>query len=107
MFDELNDTELWEMARVQLTGAWGRPIRLKRSLPRERVIELIENNLQPATEEMVLETRFRLEQWVAKNWEGVNSQLPCRGLNRGKCTVFPCPDGRHFACFLEAREHMI
>ncbi len=103
--DELNDTELWEIARMQLTSAWRRPIRLFRHLLRERVIYLIESNEQPRPEEILLESRLKLETWVAKNWEMVNSQLPCVGPGRGKCTTYPCPEGRHLTCYASAQPH--
>lgn len=103
--DELNDTELWEIARMQLSSAWRRPIRLYRHVSRERVIHLIESNELPRPEEILLESRLKLELWVTKNWEMVNSQLPCVGPLRGKCTMYPCPEGRHFTCYASALPH--
>lgn len=103
--DELNDTELWEMARTQLSSAWRRPIRLYRWVSRERVIHLIEANEQPHPDEILLESRLKLEQWVAKNWDLVNSQLPCSGTLKGRCTLYPCTEGRHLTCYESARKH--
>lgn len=109
--EELNDTELWELARTTLSSAWGRPIRLKQAVPRERVIALIESGERPALEEEYIDpqghdSRTRLEIWVGKNWAMVNSQLPCTGPLRGKCTKYACPDGRHLNCYAAAEPHM-
>lgn len=104
--DELNDTELWEVARLELSSAWRRPIRLLRSLPRERVMRLIEAGAQPHPSEELIESRLKLEQWVDRNREQVLSQLPCSGADRGKCTKYPCPDGRHLACYAAAADHI-
>lgn len=104
--DDLNDTELWELARMGLSAAWRRPIRLLRSLPRERVIYLVESGAQPDPSEIILESRVKLEQWIARNWEMVNSQLPCTGPDRGKCTKYPCPEGRHLSCYSAAADHI-
>lgn len=104
--DELNDTELWEIARMQLTAAWSRPIRLSRAVSRERVIYLIESNEQPRPEEILLESRRKLEEWVTKNWDSVNSQIPCSGPLKGKCTRHSCPEGRHLTCYASALPHM-
>lgn len=103
--DELNDTELWELARMQLTASWSRPIRLIRSLPRERVFWYIETGALPAQEDFLLETRDKLQTWITKRWDMVNSQLPCAGVNKGKCTIYPCAEGRHLSCYEKARPH--
>jgi hypothetical protein len=105
--DELNDTELWEIARLQLSSAWCKPIRLSRNVPRERVMYLIEANQPPEPREVLIETRLRLQQWVKKNWDLVNSQLPCQGPDRGKCTEYACPEGRHLTCFKSAAPHFL
>jgi hypothetical protein len=104
--DELNDTELWELARMELSAAWRRPIRLRRSLPREAVIQLIESGAPPHLPDVLLESREKLEQWIVRNWEMVNSQLPCSGPDRGKCTRYACPEGRHLSCYSAAAIHM-
>lgn len=97
--EELNDTELWEIARLQLSANCRRPVRLSRSVSRERVIELILTAQEPDPREELIESRVRLEKWIAKNWVSVNSQLPCHGKDRGKCTIFACPEGRHLLCY--------
>lgn len=104
--DELNDTELWELARLELSGTWRRTIRLHRSLPRERVIYLIESGSLPQQHEMLMESRMKLEEWIGRNWEMVNSQLPCSGPDRGKCTRYACPEGRHLSCYSAAADHI-
>lgn len=107
MLDELNDTELWELARLQLTASWGKPMRLFRHLTRERVIHLVYTNEKPRDDEVILESRKKLQDWVAKNWERVNSQLPCSGKDRGKCTVYNCPEGRHLLCYSLSKKYML
>ncbi len=104
--EELNDSELWELARMQLTASWRRPIRLGRWVPRERTIYLIESNEQPRPDEILLDSRSQLESWIVKNWEMVNSQLPCSGQQKGHCTVYPCAEGRHLACYARALPHL-
>jgi hypothetical protein len=109
--EELNDSELWEIARTTLSGAWCRPIRLKRSVARERVIYLIESGQKPeSTEEYIdpkgMDSRSKLEVWVKKNWSGINSQLPCTGPLRGQCTQYPCPEGRHMRCYADAKPYL-
>jgi hypothetical protein len=103
--EELNDTELWDLARMQMSAAWRRAIRFSRSVPRERIIMYIETGVPPHPDDVLLESRFRLQQWVDKNWVMVNSQLPCAGALRGKCTIYPCAEGRHLSCYEKARPH--
>lgn len=90
---------------MQLSSSWNRQIRLRRSVSRERVIQLINASALPHPDELLLESRLKLELWIAKNWEMVNSQLPCSGALRGKCTAYPCPDGRHLSCYAAAQPH--
>lgn len=104
--DDLNDTELWELARMGLSGTYRQPIRLRRSLPRERIIYLIESREMPQPNEVLLESRLKLQQWVYRNWESVNSQLPCTGPDRGQCTKYDCPEGRHLSCYSSAAVHI-
>jgi len=35
----------------------------------------------------------------------VNSQLPCSGPQKGHCTVYACPEGRHLTCYMNAKPH--
>lgn len=103
--DELNDSELWELARLSLSAAWQRPIRFRRSMPRERVIQCIETGMCPSPEELYLESRQELERWIQKSWTMVNSQLPCSGPLKGRCTAYSCSEPRHLACYESARPH--
>jgi hypothetical protein len=98
----LNVTELAFIIRRQ-TG-----LVVKRSVSKERLIELLENGGMPTPEEIspTTETRKSLQLYIEKNWTGIQSQLPCKGENRGRCTVYPCPEGRHVDCFLSATPHM-
>src|SRR3954470_14115091 len=95
--DDLNDTELWELARQQISASWRRPVRLSRSAPREYVLHLVESGEIPQPSHELIESRARLQEWIEKRWEMVNSQLPCTGPQRGKCKVYPCSEGRHLS----------
>lgn len=103
--DELNDTELWELARQQMSAAWRRPVRLSRSAPREYVVRAIESGEPPHPPYELIESRVKLQQWIEKRWDMVNSQIPCVGPQRGKCAVYPCPEGRHLSCYAAAEPH--
>ncbi len=98
----LNVTELTQLIRRH-TG-----LVVKRSVPKERLIELLENGGLPTAEEIspTTESRKRLQLYIEKNWMGIQSQLPCKGENRGRCTIYPCPEGRHVDCLLSATPHM-
>lgn len=99
---QLNATELASIVRRQ-TG-----VVVKRSVPRLRLIELIEYGLAPLPEEAAKtnETRKVLQLFIEKNWSWVNSQIPCKGENMGRCTVYPCPEGRHLDCYLAAKDQI-
>lgn len=98
----LNTTELAYLIRRQ-TG-----LVMKRSVTKERLIELQENGGMPLPEEIspTTDSRKRLQLYVEKNWNGIQSQLPCKGADRGRCTIYPCPEGRHIDCLLSAASHM-
>lgn len=98
----LNLTELAQIIRRQ-TG-----LVVKRSVPKERLIQLLEMGGMPAPEEIseTTESRKRLQLYVEKNWTGIQSQLPCKGENRGRCTIYQCPEGRHVDCLIHAAPHM-
>lgn len=99
----LNTTELQEIIR-QRTGN-----RLRRSVPRERLIHLIETKEPPLPEELAGTnyTRIALQNFISESWDWVNSQLPCTGQDRGKCTIYPCPEGRHLDCYTANIKHKI
>lgn len=98
----LNITELTQLIRRQ-TG-----VIVTRSIGRERMIYLLENGglPDPASTSATNESRKRLQLYIEKNWTGIQSQLPCKGENRGRCTIYPCPEGRHIDCLLAAGPHL-
>lgn len=102
MLHVLNQTELAVIIRRQ-TG-----LVVKRSVTRERLIQLLEDGGLPTADEVspTTDSRKRLQLFIEKNWNGLNSQLPCKGENRGRCTIYPCPEGRHVDCLLYAAPHM-
>jgi hypothetical protein len=96
----LNTTELLEILRRPGYGGY----RLRRSIPDERLIQLIRTGVIPSENELAETSKSRewLETWVQSNKTGIISQLPCRGTDQGKCTIYPCPEGRHLNCYLKA-----
>lgn len=98
VLSNLNDTELAQLIRRQ-TG-----LIVKRAVGRQRLLQLLEDGGMPGPEEIssTNESRKRLQIYVEKNWIGLQSQLPCKGENRGRCTIYPCPEGRHVDCLLAA-----
>lgn len=98
----LNETELAYIIRRQMG------LVVKRSVGKERLIQLLEDGGMPTEEELssTTDSRKRLQLYIEKNWEGIQSQLPCKGENRGRCTVYPCPEGRHVDCLNAAAPHM-
>lgn len=99
----LNTTELLNIIRRQ-TG-----MIVKRSVEREWLLQIIEYGDPPAPHEVAdtMETRRRLQVFVEKSWDWLNSQLPCKGEKRGKCTIYPCPDARHLDCYMAAQKQDI
>lgn len=99
----LNESELLHLIRRQ-TG-----LVVKRSVGRDRLMQIVEeggsiirqDELSPTNE-----TRKQLQLYIEKNWVGIQSQLPCKGENRGRCTIYGCPEGRHVDCYLSAKPHM-
>jgi hypothetical protein len=96
--NSFNLTELVEIVRRQ-TG-----VVVKRSLSKERLVQIIEDGGLPNSSELAStnESRQTLENFITKNWEWLNSQIPCKGPNKGKCTIYPCPEARHVDCYLSA-----
>jgi hypothetical protein len=100
----LNHSELLELVYIH------RGIRLRRDTSPERLIRLLENpQEQPHPQEVptTTETRARLEQWIMKNWAALQSQLPCKAHNRGRCTIYPCSEIRHLSCWLLNKEKFL
>lgn len=105
VLETLNVTELLQILSKQSNGGH----RLKVTVPKERLVHLINTGEVPTQEEVspTAETRRMLEYWIRNvAWNGINSQLPCEGENRGKCVTYPCSEGRHLACFLGAKKHL-
>jgi hypothetical protein len=114
--DLLNETELAQLIRRQ-TG-----VIVARSVGRDRMVEMLEfgHKPDPGGERLVGDekvdfyseisktddSRKRLQLYVEKNWNGIQSQLPCKGENRGHCTIYPCPEGRHVDCLIAAGPHL-
>ena len=101
--EELNDTELLELLRRDTD------LRLRRSVPRERIIHLITSGEKPLETEVAHTalTRKRLQGWILSNWVGIESQLPCKGMTRGHCTIHHCPDTRHLDCYLAVEKRIL
>lgn len=101
--EALNMTELLELIRRH-TG-----VVVKRSVTKERLIQIITSGETPLVEEESRTTASRrtLELFIKTNWDMVQSQLPCKGDKRGQCTVYPCPEGRHMDCYLAVKPHII
>lgn len=96
--DDYNQTELLEIVRTN-TG-----LTIKRGVPRERLVAIVYGS--PPTEEEIAgtaESRKTLQLFLEKNWDWLASQLPCSGANKGRCTIYPCPEGRHLDCYHAAR----
>ena len=87
-----NQTELVQIARRQ-----GLPP-LRRDLPKEELASIVAGYKNPDTSHLAgtVHTRQKLEEFLKAHWGVVRSQLP--GCN-GKCTSYPCSEGRHAMCF--------
>lgn len=112
----LNETELTQLIRSQ-TG-----VIVARSIGRDRMIEMMtygykpdsggtrlvgDENIEFSSEfSKTNDSRKRLQLYIEKNWNGIQSQLPCKGENRGRCTIYPCSEGRHVDCLLAAGPHL-
>lgn len=99
----LNVTELTQLLR-QRTG-WV----VKSTLSKERLASFLYGQAQPTAEDLAdtTKTRHSLQVFIEKNRSLFDSQLPCKGENRGCCTIYPCPEGRHVDCFLAAGPHIV
>lgn len=103
-YRNLNTTELLDI----LSRAPYGHVRLRFGLPRERLIHLIEHHEIPAPHELAgtMETRKSLEKWISRT-PGVIQHTPCAGVNKAKCTVYPCSETIHIDCYLSARGLML
>jgi hypothetical protein len=104
-YDYMNRTELLQLLASDKHGNH----RLRTTVPAERLIHLLRTGEQPQPEELAqtTETRKKLQVWIEKNWLQIGSQLPCSGPNKGKCTIYPCSEGKHLDCYLHAQKHML
>ena len=105
VLETLNVTELLQILAKPSNGGH----RLKVTVPKERLVQLINTGEPPTQEETspTAETRRQLEYWIINvAWSGINSQLPCEGKNKGRCVTYPCSEGRHIDCFLGAKKNL-
>lgn len=104
-YDFMNHTELLKILSSEKYGY----LRLRGGISIERLAHLVRTGERPAPEELALtsDTRRRLQLWVERNWSQIGSQLPCSGPNKGKCTIYPCSEGKHLDCYLSAQKHML
>lgn len=101
----MNRTELLQILSGEQYGYQ----RIRASVPKERLIHLIVSR-EPARPEEIAqtsETRRKLQLWIDRNRTQIESQLPCQGPNRGKCTIYPCSEGKHLDCYLGAQKYML
>lgn len=98
----MNCTELTQLIRRQ-TG-----MVVAKSIGKDRMIQLLQYGGHPEPHELSKtdDSRKRLQLYIEKNWTGIQSQLPCKGENRGRCTIYPCPEARHIDCLLAAGPHL-
>lgn len=92
-----NKTELLCLAKTQ-----GLPP-LKKNLPVETLARIVSGEMEPKPEHIAgtSYTRAMLEKYIQDHIEVVRSQLP--GCN-GRCTSYPCSEGRHALCFAPNRD---
>lgn len=103
MIEHANKTELLEAVKEK-TGLTPRV-----DLSEERLVQLVYNPSSMVPEEVadINKTRAKLEAWITNNWDWVNGQIPCTGELRGKCTKYPCSNGRHMDCYIGAKKVMV
>ena len=104
-YDYMNHTELLKILASEKYGY----LRLRIGIPIERLAHLVRTGERPLPEELALtsDTRRRLQIWIERNWTQIGSQLPCSGPNKGKCTIYPCSEGKHLDCYLAAQKYML
>lgn len=101
--EELSTSELVEMCRRQGYG------HINRFANRERIIALLTygGKVPPELVSKSNQTRKELERFISSFWDRIQSQLPCKGENRGKCTIYGCSDGQHAECLMASEPYMI
>lgn len=105
VYSYMNRTELLQILSTEKYGF----LRLRGSIPLERLAHLIRTGEQPTPDEIALtsDSRRKLQLWIDRNRLQIESQLPCSGPNKGKCTIYPCSEGKHLDCYLSAQKHML
>lgn len=95
-----NESELLAIAWKQGLG------RIRRGIGRSELIALVRGEIELRTDHLATttETRRILQAFIEKNWGVVRSQLP--GCN-GKCTTFPCTEGKHALCLFPNKAHLV
>ncbi len=101
----MNRTELLQILATEKYGY----LRLRASVPPERLAHLIRTGERPTPEEMskTVDSRQKLQVWIDQNQKQIESQLPCNGPNKGKCTIYHCSEGKHLDCYIAAKKHML
>lgn len=93
-----NESELLALARQQ-----GLP-RLRFGLSKERLVSIVGGYADPIEDEVAAtrHSRRKLQDfiWHPSRYGSVRSQLP--GCD-GRCTTWPCSEGRHLLCFAPNR----
>jgi hypothetical protein len=97
-----------ELMQILASDDYGN-LRLKASVPKERLVHLIRARENPTEDEIALTagTRHKLQLWIIRYFDQVGSQIPCSGPLRGQCTRYPCSEGRHLDCYLSAKKYMV
>lgn len=97
---QCNETELLHIAKAQGLG------RIRRGLPRKTLEGIVAGEFFPSPDHLcgTSITRAKLEAYIRDHFAIVRSQLPgCTG----RCTEYPCSDGRHALCFRSENESIV
>ncbi len=94
-----NETELLSIARQQGLG------RLRRGIPQQELVDIIRGivEVRPDHISVTMTTRQLLENFIQSNWGQLQSQLP--GCD-GRCTTFPCTEGKHALCLFPNKAYL-
>ncbi len=95
-----------ELLQILASDKYGN-LRLKHSVSIERLAHLVKTGEKPTSDELLSDSRRRLQLWIERNAAQIASQLPCSGPNKGKCTIYPCSEGKHLDCYLAAAKYMV
>ncbi len=102
-YSSLNITEITQLIRQKTSNI------LKHSIPKDRLLKILLDTEHSVVEDYAdtCNTRNRLQTFLDKNCVSLASQIPCNGQNKGKCTIYPCAEGRHSDCYLAAASFII